>query len=89
MDLGGVEVPNPVSCVYNVVLDRCHILLVNGIECITWGHDLTAEGVRHPYYGSAAIINDLKQMRGWPLVTISGCTKTRRGQVTSVQQAKI
>ena len=72
MSLGLIEVPNPANCVYNLVLDRCHVLLVNNIECITWGHNLQEEGVKHAYYGSKAIIEDLKEMSGWPMVTISG-----------------
>jgi len=35
------EVANPSGYVYNFVLDSDHILLVNGIECITWAHGLT------------------------------------------------
>jgi len=46
------EVANPAGCVYNFVLDRSHIPLINGIECCTWGHGFTATGVAHPYYGS-------------------------------------
>ena len=46
------EVANPAGCIYNFVLDRSHIPLINGIECVTWGHDLTAPGVAHSYYGS-------------------------------------
>jgi len=53
------------GCVYNFILSTNHILLVNGIECITWGHNLTEAGVAHAYYGTDAIVNDLKQMPGW------------------------
>ena len=33
------ELKTPVY-IYNFVLDRCHILIVNGYECVTLGHDL-------------------------------------------------
>jgi len=58
------EVSNPSGFVYNFVLDRSHVLLVNGIECVTWGHGLNAEGVKHAYYGSK-IVEDLSTMQGW------------------------
>lgn len=39
------ETSNESGFVYNFVLDRSHVPLINGIECVTWGHGLTAEGV--------------------------------------------
>jgi len=51
--------------VYNFVLDRSHVVLVNGIECITWGHGLTDPVVKHSYFGTSQIISDLSQFSGW------------------------
>ena len=51
-----VEMANPSGYVYNMVLDRAHIPLVNGIQCCTWGHGLTEEGVQHDYYGTDRVL---------------------------------
>merc|ERR1740139_1906389 len=52
-DLSGVrEVENTTGFVYNFVLDRSHIVLVNGVECITWGHGFEDPVVAHRYYGT-------------------------------------
>lgn len=59
-----VETSNPSGYVYNFVLDRSHIPLISGVECVTWGHGLTAEGVKHAYYGNQ-IVRDLSAMEGW------------------------
>ena len=71
--LSTVTIPNPSGYVYNFVLDRSHIPLINGIETCTWGHGLSAEGVKHDYYGSK-IIEDLSAMEGWSTgsITITG-----------------
>jgi len=51
--------------VYCFVLERCHVLLVNGVECVTWGHGLNEPGVQHDYYGTNRIIEDLEALPGW------------------------
>jgi len=72
------EVSNPSGFVYNFVLDRSHVPLVNGIECVTWGHGLTAEGVKHAYYGSK-IVEDLSAMQGWSAgFIVKGLTATAK-----------
>merc|ERR1711964_115615 len=43
--------------VYNFVLSNDHILIVNGVRCITMGHDLTllgadGEPIGKPFYGA-------------------------------------
>jgi hypothetical protein len=51
------------ACVYNVVLDSNHVLVVDGVECITWGHTFTEDSrVAHPYYGSASVVRDLEKV---------------------------
>ncbi len=38
------------DCLYNFVLETSHAMVVNGQECITWGHE--NPDVYHPFYGS-------------------------------------
>merc|ERR1711918_270560 len=42
-----------------------HVMLINGIQCVTLGHGYTEEVVGHPYFGSRQIVRDLAQMSGW------------------------
>ena len=65
------KIANPSGLVYNFVLDRYHIVLVNGMECVTWGHGLTEAGVQHEYYGSQKIIKDLVSLPGWSSGSVS------------------
>ena len=64
--------------VYNFLLDRTHVITVNGMECVTWGHGLTNQGVDHPYFSNmAAIERDLSAMQGWSsgVVSVGGCCR--------------
>ena len=56
-----------ISCdyVYNLVVDREHVVIINGIKCVTLGHGYNQEVVNHPYFGSERVLNDLKKMKGW------------------------
>ena len=77
-DLPGETIPSS-GFVYNLVLDRCHVLLVNGFECITWAHGLPE--VPHPYFGTDRVLEDLARMQGWGrgLVHIQGCLRSGGG----------
>jgi len=68
------EIKNPNFCliesskertVCNLVLDAQHKACVEGFECVTLGHGLMDETVRHPYYGSDRVIEELKALNGW------------------------
>ena len=50
---------------YNLVLDKGHIVLINDIECVTLGHNLQDDVVRHQFFGTNIIIDDLKTFDGW------------------------
>lgn len=68
--------------VYNFLLDSTHVVTVNGIECVTWGHGMTDPSISHPYFGDmTAIERDLSSMSGWTsgFVSVDGC---RRDLVT-------
>ena len=51
---------------YNFVLSEGHTLLVDGISCVTLGHEFTDNLiVAHPYYGTRQVIQDLMKRPGW------------------------
>jgi len=94
-----IATPKFCPAVFTFVLENFHILLIDGVECVTLGHDFTDDVVKHPYFGSQRIIEDLKKMSGWSsgLVTVDGQfvrdPKTdmisgfrSKGQENSVQQ---
>lgn len=51
--------------VYNLVLDKGHIVNVEGFDCVTLGHTFTEPVVAHPFFGSNKVIEDLKKVAGW------------------------
>jgi len=80
------------ACVYNLVLDNNHVLLVNGVECITWGHTFTGDSpVAHPYYGSTQVIRDLEALQKSFLgsmddgvISVQGSLKDAAGNVVKL-----
>lgn len=52
--------------IYNIVLESGHILNINGVKVSTMGHDFEDNDViKHPYFGSNKVIEDLKTNPGW------------------------
>lgn len=51
--------------VYNLVLDRGHVVSVEGWECVTLGHGFNDPIVKHPFFGTQRVIEDLKRTNGW------------------------
>ena len=61
-----VTLNTTLSLVYNFVLESGHVVVVNGVEAVTLGHGFVDNDVlRHPYYGTDAILKDLKAHQGW------------------------
>lgn len=56
--------PTEISCeeVYNFALDQGHTVLVNDVECVTLGHGFKDDIVRHSYYGTKRVIEDLRRL---------------------------
>merc|ERR1711916_169617 len=50
---------------FNFVLEKGHIMIINGIECCTLGHGFDEEIVKHSYWGTQKVIDDLKKMKGY------------------------
>ena len=53
------------TAIYSFVVDRGHVILVNGVPCVTLGHSFTNPKVKHPYFGSPAVLKDLQKKEGW------------------------
>ncbi len=50
------------SAVFNFVLSSGHSIFVNGVEACTLGHEFNENSVvRHPFFGSTRVVDDLKQ----------------------------
>jgi len=60
--------------VYNLVLDKCHILIVDGVQCVTFGHGIRGPVVEHAYWGTDMVLKDLAAQPGWDegFVMVSG-----------------
>lgn len=54
-----------IDTVYNLVLDSGHVIDVEGYECVTLGHGFQAPIVKHEFFGTQAVISDLKKLPGW------------------------
>ena len=68
----------PCNAVFNFVLEDGHIMIINGVECVTLGHNFKEDVVSHPFFGTDKVINNLKKFPTWDsgLVTLkSGCMK--------------
>jgi len=58
--------------VYNFILDHSHVLLVNNMKCVTFGHDI--KEAFHPFYGTNAVIDVIKYLPGFEngIVNVNG-----------------
>jgi len=56
----------PCEAVYSFILDRDHVMKIEGVECVALGHGFTDNAcIKHPYFGTNAIVEDLAQFPGW------------------------
>ena len=54
------------AAVYNVVLDRGHEVVINGVQCVTLAHGFDDSAViRHAFFGTDRVTAALKQLSGW------------------------
>lgn len=54
-----------ISKVFNLVLESGHTIEAEGVECCTLGHGFQEDKVKHDFFGTAAVINDLMKLPGW------------------------
>ena len=74
-----------IDMVYNFVLDTKHIITINGTQCCTLAHGFTDNNViKHPYFGTNKIIEELSEINGWKNgnITISDVDFLHNGDIT-------
>ena len=54
-----------IQTVYNFILNRGHIVDVEGYECITLAHGFQEPVAKHDYFGTSAVLNDLAKQPGY------------------------
>ena len=51
--------------IISLVLDNSHVAYINDIPCITLAHGYMNGILRHPYFGTHDVLQDLQNMDGW------------------------
>ena len=78
--------------VYNFALETGHCLAIGGYEACTLGHGFDESAVvRHAYYGTARVIEDLKSTGQWAAgrveLTLEDVQRGKAGLVTGMRRA--
>jgi Mg-chelatase subunit ChlD len=55
----------PIDEVYTFVMEEGHVVIVEGFPVCCLGHGFKGAVIEHAYFGTQAIIDDLKQLDGW------------------------
>ena len=62
--------------------DHGHVLLVDGVECASWGHGLKSEGIAHQFWGSERVIKALANCdTDAGRIVVRGCMRSGNGEV--------
>ena len=62
-----IKSPEITKCnsIITLLLDSNHIGFINGYQCIMLGHNYNNHILKHEYYGTKRIVNDMKKHPGW------------------------
>ena len=64
------------------VHDHGHVLLVDGVECASWGHGLKGDGIAHQFWGSERVIKALVNCGADAgRIVVRGCVRDGSGEV--------
>jgi hypothetical protein len=56
----------PISTVYNLVLDKGHIIDMEGVFCCTLAHGIRGKVIGHDFFGTNAVVDAMKRQAGFP-----------------------
>ena len=56
----------PISTVYNLVLDKGHIIDMEGVFCCTLAHGIRGKVIGHDFFGTTAVLDAMKRQTGFP-----------------------
>jgi hypothetical protein len=76
----------PLTAYYNLVLESGHTVRIGNYDVCTLGHGFTDNyAIRHPYFGTHAVLDDLAREPGWcdGLVELRG-RATQRSPTTGL-----
>ena len=62
-----IKSPEITKCnsIITLLLDNNHIGFINGYQCIMLGHNYNNDILKHEYYGTKRIVNDMKKHPDW------------------------
>ena len=66
----------PCEAVYSLVLNTNFVAFINDMPCICLGHEFQDGILKHSYFGSRRVIEDMMEMPGWQsgrIVNKAGC----------------
>jgi len=55
-----------ISTVYNLVLDKGHIIDMEGVFCCTLAHGIHGKVIGHDFFGTSAVVDAMKRQTGFP-----------------------
>lgn len=61
----GKRAARPCPAVFSVVLDRGHVLALDGTPAVGLGHGLKGPVLGHGFFGTSKVVDALKQTQGW------------------------
>ena len=62
--------------------DHGHVLLVDGVECASWGHGIKSKGIAHEFWGSERVIEALANCgTDAGRIVVRGCIRSGNGEV--------
>lgn len=75
------------EAMYDFVLDNTHTININGIICVTLGHNFTENVVKHEYFGSQKVVYDIHKLsvNGYATITRDFFTRsTTTNQINGI-----